>query len=197
LTQLSFTPTLSKILFGQGRNKLMKPIFRKLLANLFIVLIPTFFCTLMATPLSLMLPLKCPEGSQVIGIECFDADYNNTTPWYRRDFCPSQMAFPFLLAGFTAYAAWNFFTTPTSKYDPNRKKAAIVHPADFNWEQVKQSALENPEGTLQNLKTSRSRSKQWLPVNCPHCGGSISTQNVEWLSRYEAKCPYCGSVLKE
>ena len=86
----------------------MKPIFRKLLANLMVIFIPTLFCSLMASPFSYLLPLNCPQGSRVIGIECFDAEYNNTTPWYRRDLGASELAFPFLLVGFSAFAIWNF-----------------------------------------------------------------------------------------
>ena len=161
----------------------MKPIFRKFFANLMVILIPTFFCSIMASPISYGLPLNCPEGSRVIGIECFDADYNNTTPWYRRDFGATQLSFPFFLAGFSAFTIWNFFTTPTSEFDRSKKKISSVAP--------------RPQQTAQPSKTSATKSKRWLPANCPNCGGTTSSRTVEWVSDYEAKCPYCGSVLKE
>jgi hypothetical protein len=184
----------------------MKPIFRKLIANFLVILIPTIFCTIMATPFSLLLPLNCPQGSRVIGIECFDGNYNNTTPWYRKDFGPSELAFPFLAVGFSAFAIWNFFTTPISEFDRSKKNAAtgasnapqlVQNSTGSKWDEIKQSALANPEQTIQNLKDSRTTSKQWLPEECPHCGGAITTQNVEWISDYEATCPYCGGVVKK
>jgi hypothetical protein len=38
-------------------------------------------------------------------------------------------------------------------------------------------------------------SKRRLPTKCPHCGGTVIPDAVEWLDESSAMCDYCGSVL--
>lgn len=35
-----------------------------------------------------------------------------------------------------------------------------------------------------------------LPAHCPNCGGPINAQNVRWVSKRTAVCPYCGTQIK-
>lgn len=163
----------------------MKKSFRQLLNTVLFVLITTFFCSVLSTPVSFGIPLKCPQGSKVIGIECFDEAYNNTTPWYRKDFGASKLTFPFWLAGFSVIAIWTTVVNRSSSAQDTENKI------DIN------TAVPNKPRHDRRPKISDVESKRWLPVNCPNCGGSISIKTVEWISSYEAKCPYCGSILKE
>jgi len=160
----------------------MRNIFRRLFTNFLIAIIPTLFCSLMASPLSYGLPLNCPDGSRVIGIECFDSAYENTTPWYRRDFGASELTFPFWLLLFGTISAWNFFSRPSA--EPAKPQAA---------RQPHRRSM--PVSSPQSIE-SLEAAKRWLPTKCPHCGGSISTESVQWLNKFEAQCPYCASVLK-
>jgi len=34
-----------------------------------------------------------------------------------------------------------------------------------------------------------------LPGKCPNCAGPIRPDEVNWLARTSAECPYCGSVV--
>jgi len=34
-----------------------------------------------------------------------------------------------------------------------------------------------------------------LPVTCPQCGGPIRSDEVKWMGKQSAACPYCGSNL--
>ena len=162
----------------------MNKFFGKLFGALVVALVPTFFCSLMSSPFSYSLPLNCPEGSRVIGIECFDGSYNNTTPWYRKDFGPTEFTFPFWLVGFTVVSIWISFASRSDSAKP-------VPPIDVA------TAMPNRQKPIQRSKDSDFKSKRWLPVNCPNCGGAISVESVKWVTDYEAECPYCGSILKE
>src|SRR5258706_4496570 len=163
----------------------MKNILQKLFTYLLIALIPTLFCSLLSSPLSYGLPLNCPQGSRVIGIECFNESYENTTPWYRKDFGASELTFPFWLVFFGAIATWAFFSSSSSSSTTTKPDHLTPRDPSFVARPIQQ-----PSGG------TNDKSKLWLPTNCPHCGGSISINNVEWLSNYEARCPYCASVLK-
>ncbi len=162
----------------------MNKFFGKLFRFLVIALVPTLFCSLMSSPLSYGLPLNCPQGSRVIGIECFNEAYENTTPWYRRDFGASELTFPFWLVLFGAIATWSFFSSPSSE---------ITQPEHLATSHAR--IVKKPIQPVADVMNDRSR--LWLPTNCPHCGGSISIKSVEWINNYEAKCPYCGGILKQ
>ena len=34
-----------------------------------------------------------------------------------------------------------------------------------------------------------------LPARCPHCGGAVRSDEVEWIDEHSAECDYCGSVV--
>jgi hypothetical protein len=34
-----------------------------------------------------------------------------------------------------------------------------------------------------------------LPPQCPHCGGNVRSDEVDWIDTHSATCNYCGSVL--
>lgn len=34
-----------------------------------------------------------------------------------------------------------------------------------------------------------------LPAKCPHCGGTVHPQEVDWVDATSAACDYCGSIL--
>jgi hypothetical protein len=38
--------------------------------------------------------------------------------------------------------------------------------------------------------------KRNLPAQCPQCGGTVRSDEVEWIDDTSAVCDYCGSVLK-
>lgn len=205
----------------------MSQLLARLIRTVGIALIPTLFCALMASPLSYGLPLACPAGSRVIGIECFDAAYNNTTPWYRKDFGASIATFPLWLLG-SLGAGWWLTRPPLSrkqfdeirslvkqgrradaiqqllsmksleKYQAEKYVDAVQHPPpgvevmDYAWNAVQQAAP--PVVPIPHLSQAE---RAWLPSACPHCGGSLSTADVQWISSFEARCPFCGGVLKK
>ncbi len=35
-----------------------------------------------------------------------------------------------------------------------------------------------------------------LPASCPHCGAPLRPDEVEWVDRASAECPYCGMIVK-
>jgi len=34
-----------------------------------------------------------------------------------------------------------------------------------------------------------------LPGKCPHCGGTVHPDEVDWIDEAQAPCDYCGSIL--
>jgi len=34
-----------------------------------------------------------------------------------------------------------------------------------------------------------------LPGKCPHCGGTVHPEEVDWIDEAQAACDYCGSIL--
>jgi hypothetical protein len=41
-----------------------------------------------------------------------------------------------------------------------------------------------------------SQSRGTLPVKCPHCGGNVLPNEVEWVDAKSAICDYCGSLIQ-
>lgn len=35
-----------------------------------------------------------------------------------------------------------------------------------------------------------------LPEKCPSCGAGISQEDIDWVGPLEAKCNYCGGILR-
>jgi hypothetical protein len=35
-----------------------------------------------------------------------------------------------------------------------------------------------------------------LPTNCPACGGTLRSDEAEWVDELTAECPYCGSSVR-
>ena len=42
---------------------------------------------------------------------------------------------------------------------------------------------------------SRPHPEEWLPVNCPKCGGPTRGSEVRWTGPTTADCPFCGANL--
>jgi len=38
--------------------------------------------------------------------------------------------------------------------------------------------------------------KPTLPTHCPHCGGALRPDEIEWLDQDTAECSYCGSPVR-
>lgn len=145
----------------------MKPV-RRTLTLVFIAVAVSLFCVVMMASLSYLMPLNCPPDSKVIGIECFDAAYNNTTSWYRLYEGAAIARFPvWLVVSLVAVVGVSRFQLPDSPPTP------VFH--------------------TNHAKQIRAQDKNWLPTNYPHCGGTLSSQNVTWLDAAEARCPYCGT----
>ena len=34
-----------------------------------------------------------------------------------------------------------------------------------------------------------------LPAKCPHCGGPVRSNEVDWIDAHSAECDYCGGVV--
>lgn len=67
-----------------------------------------------------------------------------------------------------------------------------VNPDEYAWN----AALQAPEPASESASPAPEASKDWLPIECPHCGGGISTDSVQWINSSQARCPYCGGYLK-
>jgi hypothetical protein len=35
-----------------------------------------------------------------------------------------------------------------------------------------------------------------LPAKCPLCGGPVHSDEVDWINEHDAKCVYCGSLIR-
>ena len=167
----------------------MQTLIRRLTTTLLLALVPALFCALMTAPLAVALPLNCPEGSKVIGIECFDARTNNTTPWYRRDLNPAFVSFPLWLV-VALGVAW-FVSAPRP---PSLAAVSDVDPDQL----AAELEAQKPAGAIMSgaAKADPDSEKRWLPTQCPQCGGALAINDVQWISSFEARCPFCGSVLK-
>ena len=40
------------------------------------------------------------------------------------------------------------------------------------------------------------RRSDWLPSQCPQCGGPLSVESVKWTGPDTADCPYCNTHLR-
>jgi uncharacterized protein YneF (UPF0154 family) len=69
---------------------------------------------------------------------------------------------------------------------------AGVNPDEYAWN----AAFQAPEPASETASSAPEASKDWLPIECPHCGGGISTDSVQWINSSQARCPYCGGYLK-
>jgi hypothetical protein len=204
---------------------------RRITSTLLLALVPSLFCGLMTTPILFLVPLSCPEGSKVIGIECFDSRGNNFTPWYRRDLNPSFVSFPLWLVA-TLVLVWGVTKAPIksqdveairallaqgkrdealkkvqaiTKLEPNQAEAFVANlqnappgkdPLDYAWAAAQQAAEPELEAASPAERVDPDADKRWLPTQCPHCGGALAITDVQWISSFEARCPFCGSVLK-
>jgi hypothetical protein len=45
----------------------------------------------------------------------------------------------------------------------------------------------------EQLSLSRA---QYLPSNCPHCGGPLAVETVKWVNHRRGLCPFCGVAVK-
>jgi hypothetical protein len=39
-------------------------------------------------------------------------------------------------------------------------------------------------------------SHERLPAKCPHCGGNVLPDEIEWVDAHSALCDYCGSLIR-
>ncbi len=46
------------------------------------------------------------------------------------------------------------------------------------------------ERTDSDIRTVR------LPTKCPSCGAALSPEDIDWVGPLEAKCNYCGGVVR-
>src|SRR5689334_3518995 len=120
---------------------------RRILTVVLLSLAISLFCATMTASLSFALPLNCPPGSKVIGIECFDADYNNTTPWYRLWDGAIQASFPFwLLLSLVVIGAASRIQIASPSSSSDYQPSITVHPKA-------------------TLRAAEPPSRDWLPTN--------------------------------
>lgn len=158
----------------------MNSFFSRFIRTVIIALAPGLFCAMLTSPMLYAFPLKCPPGSHVIGIECFDENYNNTTPWYRKDMGASVASFPIWFV-VSLVVTWSI--------------GASVKNINANT-----STNKKPIGTssvAQPVSSAKPRNTSWLPETCPHCGAALASTEVQWLSPTEAECSYCNGVIRK
>lgn len=56
-------------------------------------------------------------------------------------------------------------------------------------------------GNLPAPETARPEEAQparrgTLPAKCPHCGGAVRSDDVDWIDAMSAECAFCGGVIK-
>ncbi len=61
--------------------------------------------------------------------------------------------------------------------------------------QVEAPAFVIPKSYRQKPETADIRTVR-LPAKCPSCGASLSQEDIDWTGPLEAKCNYCGSVVR-
>lgn len=50
-------------------------------------------------------------------------------------------------------------------------------------------------GSQKNEKSIRQKTSLFLPPICPACGGSLRSDEVEWIDEQSAECCWCGSTV--
>lgn len=50
-----------------------------------------------------------------------------------------------------------------------------------------------PEGCVE---AELPENRALLPAQCPHCGAPLHPQQVIWLDRQDAECPFCGNIVR-
>ena len=53
-----------------------------------------------------------------------------------------------------------------------------------------------PAGFVPGPGVSVEKARRLLPTNCPSCGGSLRSDEVEWADESSAECPYCGNAVR-
>ncbi len=62
--------------------------------------------------------------------------------------------------------------------------------------------LEAPEFAIPESYRSRTRADGSgirtvrIPTKCPSCGAALSHETIDWVGPLEAKCSYCGAVVR-
>lgn len=98
-------------------------------------------------------------------------------------------------------------------------RAGLIHLREsgnrFRFEQITQRVirdlsdlgLENEAAEIQAILGERNNensiekpgaepSKGILPTRCDSCGGSLRSDEIEWIDDLTAECPYCGSAIR-
>ncbi|TFG07013.1 hypothetical protein EU538_09385 [Candidatus Thorarchaeota archaeon] len=70
-----------------------------------------------------------------------------------------------------------------------------VRATDEDGMQVEAPDFVIPQRYRQQAETSDIRTVR-LPAKCPSCGASLSQEDIDWTGPLEAKCNYCGSVVR-
>ena len=53
-----------------------------------------------------------------------------------------------------------------------------------------------PKDTLEARLNQVQSHRGQLPLKCQNCGGTLRSDEVEWIDRDTASCPYCGSAIR-
>ncbi len=61
--------------------------------------------------------------------------------------------------------------------------------------QIEAPAFVIPKSYRQKPEAADIRTVR-LPTKCPSCGASLSQEGIDWTGPLEAKCNYCGSVVR-
>jgi hypothetical protein len=53
-----------------------------------------------------------------------------------------------------------------------------------------------PAGFVPGSGPGAEKPRPVLPTTCPNCGGTVRSDEVEWVDELTAECPYCGSSVR-